>query len=82
MVKIDRTIESVSHLKWDNQEHSSFTCTVKFAEFDEAMLFTANPNDMYEHTLAIWNKGIRGGYGPVEEADIFESSTDIEINEE
>ena len=69
MIKIARTIQTVENPKWDNEGHSSFTCTVKFAEFNEAMLFTADPNDMYEHTLTIWTNGINGVYGNIEAPD-------------
>lgn len=81
MIKIDRTIENVHSLQWDNQEHSSFSCVVKFTEFNEELPFTASPDDIYEHTLTIWNKGIRGDYGPIKEAEKPESSAVIEINE-
>jgi len=69
MIKIDRTIESVENLRWDNEEHSTFTCTVKFAEFNEAMPFTVNPNDIYEHSKIIWENGTAGKYGIIKEFD-------------
>lgn len=69
MIKIDRTIETVRNPKWDNEEHSSFTCTVKFVEFNEELPFTATPNDMYEHTQTIWNDGIAGVYGEIAQPD-------------
>ena len=62
-----RTVETVSSLKWNNAEHTSFDCVVKFVEFDETLPFTANPVDKYTHTQTIWKNGIAGEFGKIEE---------------
>lgn len=63
------TVERVYNLKWDNPEHSTFTCMVKFAEFNEDVPFTADPNDIYEHSKTIWNNGVNGVYGMIAKHD-------------
>lgn len=61
------TIQRVYNLKWDDEGHNTFTCMVKFAEFDEDLPFTANPADKYTHTQTIWKNGIAGEFGKIEE---------------
>lgn len=63
------TIEYVKDLKWDNEQHTSFSCVVKYAEFDEEHPSGIHPNDPYAHIQEIWVKGIAGEYGVIAEAD-------------
>lgn len=61
------TIEYAKDLKWDNKEHTSFTCVVKYAEFDEEHPSMINATDTYAHIQELWNKGNSGVYGEIEE---------------
>lgn len=61
------TVESVSNLQWDNAEHTSFSCVVKYAEFNEEHPSGINATDPYAHINEIWTKGIAGEYGMIAE---------------
>jgi hypothetical protein len=61
------TIEYVKDLKWDNAEHTSFSCIAKYAEFDEEHPSGINATDPYAHIHEIWTKGIAGEYGVIAE---------------
>jgi hypothetical protein len=61
------TIESVKNLIWDNAEHTSFSCVVKYAEFDEEVNAGIDPKDKYAHIKEIWVKGNAGEYGAIAE---------------
>lgn len=61
------TIESVTNLQWDNLEHTSFSCTVKYEEFNEEMPSGINPLDSYPHIQLIWSKALAGEYGVIAE---------------
>jgi hypothetical protein len=61
------TIEYVKDLKWDNAEHTSFTCVVKYAEFNEEHPSGINATDSYTHIQELWAKGNAGAYGEIEE---------------
>lgn len=61
------TIEYVKNLVWDNAEHTSFSCVVKYAEFNEEHPSGINAIDQYEHIKTIWNNGIAGVYGEIAE---------------
>jgi hypothetical protein len=61
------TIEYAKDLKWDNAEHTSFTCVVKYAEFDEEHPSGINATDSYAHIQELWAKGNAGVYGEIEE---------------
>lgn len=61
------TIESVKNIKWVSPDHSSFECIVKYAEFDEEMPVGVVPGDLYKHIQELWNNGVSGVYGPIEE---------------
>jgi hypothetical protein len=60
-------IESVTNPSWANEEHTLITCTVKFGHFDDAMPFTAGPNDVEAHGRAIYADLIAGRYGEIAE---------------
>lgn len=61
------TIESVDNLKWDNSEHTSFSCDVKYAEFNESHPTGVNATDSYAHIQELWAKGNAGVYGVIAE---------------
>lgn len=61
------TVESVTNLQWDNAEHKSFSCFVRYAEFNEEHPACINENDPYAHIQEIWAKGNAGDYGLIAE---------------
>jgi hypothetical protein len=61
------TIEYAKDLKWDNAEHTSFTCVVKYAEFNEEHPSGISATDPYAHIQELWVKGNAGVYGEIEE---------------
>ena len=61
------TVEYVKDLQWDNAEHTSFSCVVKYAEFNEEHPTGVNGTDHYAHIQEIWTKGIAGDYGVIAE---------------
>lgn len=61
------TVESVTNLQWDNAEHTSFSCIVKYAEFNEEHPAGINATDQYAHIQEIWAKGMAGEYGTIAE---------------
>lgn len=60
-------IQTVKKLQWDNPEHSSFSCMVKYAEFNEEHPSSINAIDNHAHIREIWTKGIAGEYGTIAE---------------
>ncbi|EGT0623991.1 DUF4376 domain-containing protein [Citrobacter freundii] len=58
-------IEVIQAPEWANKEHTAINCSVKFAEFDEFLPFTACPNDFEEHGRRIYSELESGKYGPV-----------------
>jgi hypothetical protein len=60
-------IESVKNLVWDNVEHSSFSCIVKYQEFNEEFNAGVNAADPYAHIQELWVKGSAGEYGEIAE---------------
>jgi len=61
------TIQSIKKLQWNNPEHTSFSCLVKYAEFEEEHPSAINAIDNYAHIKEIWTKGIAGEYGIIAE---------------
>jgi hypothetical protein len=61
------TIQYVKNLKWENAEHTFFSCVVKYEEFNEEMPAGINGTDQYAHINEIWTKGIAGEYGVIAE---------------
>lgn len=61
------TIEYVKNLQWDNAEHTSFSCFVKYEEFNEEHPSGIAPTDPYAHIQEIWAKGTAGEYGEIAE---------------
>ena len=61
------TIQEVTDLQWDNAEHTSFSCNVKYEEFNEAHPTGVNATDPYDHIKELWTKGNAGVYGVIAE---------------
>ena len=61
------TIEFVKNLIWDNAEHTSFSCVVKYQEFNEEFNAGINATDPYTHIQELWVKGNAGEYGEIAE---------------
>lgn len=61
------TVEYVKNLKWENAEHTMFSCIVKYEEFNEEHPSGISPTDPYAHIQEIWTKGIAGEYGEIAE---------------
>jgi len=61
------TIQEVTDLQWDNAEHTSFSCNVKYEEFNEAHPTGVNATDPYDHIKLLWARGNAGGYGVIAE---------------
>jgi hypothetical protein len=61
------TVEYVKDLKWENAEHTFFSCVVKYAEFNEEHPSGINGIDPYAHIQEIWAKGNAGEYGVIAE---------------
>ena len=60
-------IEYVKDLKWENEDHSFFSCTVKYAEFAEELPSGVNGTDPLPHIREMWDKANAGHYGPIAE---------------
>jgi len=61
------TVQYVKDLKWEDAEHTLFSCVVKYEEFDEEYPSGINAIDKYAHIQEIWTKGIAGEYGVIAE---------------
>ncbi len=61
------TVEYVKDLVWNNPEKTSFTCFVKYKEFNEEHPSGIVPTDPYAHIQEVWQNGINGVYGPIKE---------------
>lgn len=61
------TIEYVKDLKWENAEHTMFSCIAKYEEFNEEHPTGVMPTDSYSHIQEIWAKGTAGEYGEIAE---------------
>lgn len=61
------TIQYVKDLKWENTEHTRFSCVAKYEEFDEEHPTGVAVHDTYSHIQEIWTKGIAGEYGTIAE---------------
>jgi hypothetical protein len=61
------TIEYVKNLKWEDTEHTMFSCAVKYAEFNEEHPSGINSTDTNQHIKEIWTKANAGEYGVIAE---------------
>lgn len=60
-------IETVKTPRWDNFEHLSFTCIVKYKEFEREYPVGVSPSDPHEHIQQLWVNGTAGKYGVIAE---------------
>ena len=65
--KIMLIIQYVKNLQWANEEHTMFSCLVKYEEFNEEHPTGVNATDPYEHIHTIWENAIAGVYGAIAE---------------
>jgi hypothetical protein len=61
------TVQYVKDLKWENAEHTYFSCIVKYEEFNEEHPSGINGTDSYAHINEIWTKANAGEYGVIAE---------------
>jgi len=61
------TIQYVTNLKWENAEHTVFSCIAKYEEFTDEHPSSINARDPYAHIHEIWVKGTAGEYGVIAE---------------
>lgn len=59
------TIVSAHSPVYTAEDGSRIDLVVKFAEFDEEMAFTAAPEDLYTHTVELYNRAIAGEFGAI-----------------
>lgn len=69
MEKIDAgfKIEYAKDLKWVNHEKTLMECVVKFEHIPEEIPFGIVPDDMYKHSLDLWENALAGKYGEIAE---------------
>lgn len=61
------TIEYVKDLKWENEQHSYFSCTVKYAQFSEELPSGVDGIDPTLHIREMWENANAGVYGEIAE---------------
>lgn len=61
------TLEYVKNPQWNGLDHTSFSCMVKFAEFNEELPFGCFPEDQYTHVQEVWNRTTAGEFGEIAE---------------
>ena len=61
------TVEYVKDAKWENEDHTLASCIVKFKEFNTEIPFGAAPQDIYQHTIDVFNIIASGDAGDVAE---------------
>ena len=61
------TVNYVKDLVWKNAEHTTFSCLVKYEEFNEEHPTGVNATDTYAHIKELWAKGNAGEYGTIAE---------------
>ena len=59
------TIKSASNPKYSNSTNTTVDLEVEFNEIEGVMLFSATSNDMYQHTIDLFNNAVAGVYGEV-----------------
>lgn len=74
------TVESVTDLKWADENHTAIVCQVKFAEFNDVLPFGAIPTDVEEHGRFIFNQAVGGAYGDIGDyVPLFSTSTTLPV---
>lgn len=61
------TVQYAKDLKWNEPEHTSFDCVVKYQEFDRELPATINAQDTYAHIKELWARGTAGEFGEIAE---------------
>jgi hypothetical protein len=61
------TVQYVKNLKWEDAEHTLFSCIVKYEEFNEEHPSGIDGIDPYSHIREIWTKANAGEYGEIAE---------------
>jgi hypothetical protein len=62
------TYVAVKNPKWANSQHTMINCEVNFNHIaQEFAPFTADPNDMYNHSKEIYADCLSGAYGAIAE---------------
>jgi hypothetical protein len=57
----------VRNPKWANESLSIIECEVRFETLPEKFVpFAANPNDIYPHTIEIYNRCLSEEFGPIQ----------------
>lgn len=59
------TIQTVTNLKWNNSDKTSFSADVKYVEFNESHPTGVDAVDQYAHIKELWEKGNAGEYGVI-----------------
>ena len=59
------TIQSVQNLQWANESKTTFSCLVKYAEFNDFHPTGVNSLDSYSHIQELWAEGVAGKYGVI-----------------
>jgi hypothetical protein len=58
----------VKNPQWANAEHTIINCDVDFDDLQEEFVpFSATLNDIYAHTIQIFNECVAGNYGAIAE---------------
>ena len=59
---------NVKNLKWANKEHTAIDLECNFSHLkDEAVPFTASPNDTEQHGRDLFQKAVNGEFGEIAE---------------
>ena len=61
------TIETVNELRWCSDERQAFACSVKYAEFNNALPVGVGSSEKDAHLQELWARGLAGDYGAVAE---------------
>ena len=65
---MNAVLTSVSNPRWGDAEHTFALCEITTSQFgDEALPFTASPNDVEAHGRKIFADIVAGKYGPIAE---------------
>jgi hypothetical protein len=59
---------NVKNLKWADKEHTSIDLECNFSHLgNEVVPFTANPNDVMEYSVDLFNRCVAGEFGEIAE---------------
>lgn len=61
----------VKNPQWADIDKTKINCEVNFEHLgEEFVIFTANPNDIYQHSKEIFERCIKGEFGPIADLPI------------